>query len=146
MKKTYQVTPTVRFVNRLMARLILWGIAGPHGYLLTVRGRKSGKLYSAPVTLVEGEGKRWLVSPYGEMAWVANARAAGEVTLTRGSKSETLVIHELPAGERAPILKQYITLVPLVEPYFNASEDSPVEIFAAEAQAHPVFLLESKAS
>lgn len=133
-------------MNRLSAGLIRWRIGPPHRYLLTVRGRKTGKSYSAPVTIVESEGKRWLVAPYGEVPWVQNARAAGEVTLTRGSKSETLAIRELPVHERAPILKQYVALEPIVLPYFEAHADSPLEAFAADAQAHPVFLLEAKAN
>lgn len=114
--------------------------------MLGVRGRKSGKLYSAPVTVVEELGQRWLVAPYGEVAWVINARAAGEVTLARGGQSQTLAIRELPVGDRAPILKKYVALEPLVLPYFEAGKDSPLEAFAAEAQAHPVFLLEAKRS
>lgn len=145
MKKTYQVTRTVLFVNRLMAWLIRRGIAGPHTYLLSVRGRKSGRLHSNPVTLVEQDGNRWLVAAYGEVAWVRNARAAREVTLTRGPQSETLTIHELPAREGAPILKQYLALAPVVQPYFETPKDASVEAFAAEAKTHPVFLLESKA-
>ena len=43
MAKTYRVTPFIRFVNRMMARMIRWNIAPPHTYLLTVRGRKTGK-------------------------------------------------------------------------------------------------------
>ncbi len=144
MKKTYQVNSTVRFVNRLTAQLIHWGIARPHGYLLTVRGRKTGKLYSVPVTLVESDGKRWLVAPYGEVSWVRNARAAGEVTLTRGRKSETLRIREVPAAQRGSILKQYVALEPIVLPYFESGRDSPLEAFTAEAGAHPVFELASR--
>jgi hypothetical protein len=30
-------------------------------------------LYSTPITLVEASGQRWLVAPYGEVAWVRNA-------------------------------------------------------------------------
>ena len=40
-------------------------------------------MYSTPVTLVEERGLRWLVAPYGEVAWVRNARVAREFTLRR---------------------------------------------------------------
>ncbi|MFN2233902.1 MAG: nitroreductase/quinone reductase family protein, partial [Anaerolineales bacterium] len=72
MAKQYQVDGRVRFVNRMMARMIRWNIAPPRTYLMTVLGRKTGKPYSTPVTLVEKDGKRWLVSPYGEVNWVKN--------------------------------------------------------------------------
>ena len=51
MAKTYRVTPMVRFVNRLMRLMIRWNIAPAQTYLLTVPGRKSGNLYSTPVSL-----------------------------------------------------------------------------------------------
>ena len=50
-------------------------------HLLTVRGRKSGLPRTTPVNLIEYQGRRWLVAPYGEVAWVRNVRAAGEVEL-----------------------------------------------------------------
>ena len=102
MAKKYQVNGIVRFVNRITARLIGWNIAPPRSYLLTVRGRRTGKIYSAPVSLVERDGERWLVSPYCEDNWVKNARATGEVGLSQGGKTETLKILELNPPESAP--------------------------------------------
>ena len=85
MAKQYEVTGQVRLFNRLMEFMIRLGIAPKPMYVLTVKGRKSGKAYSTPVSLVEQDGKRWLVSPYGQVNWVKNARAAGEVQLLVGS-------------------------------------------------------------
>mgnify|MGYP001814207663 CR=1 FL=1 len=144
MAKQYQVDSRVRFVNRMMARMIRWHIAPARTYLMTVLGRKTGKPYSTPVTLVERDGNRWLVSPYGEVNWVKNARAAGEVSLLRNGKTETLKIEELSPVESAPILKEYITAVGIVRPYFDAQPDSPLQDFEAEAPNHPVFLLEER--
>ncbi len=56
--------------------------------LLRVRGRKTGLPRTTPVSLIEHEGRRWLVAPYGEVGWVRNARAAGEAELLRGSAVE----------------------------------------------------------
>jgi deazaflavin-dependent oxidoreductase (nitroreductase family) len=141
MSKVYQVTPIVRFVNRMMRLMIRLNIAPKGYYLLTVRGRKSGKLYSTPVALVEEGDQRWLVSPYGEVAWLRNARAAGHVTLSRGGKSETVKLIEQGPEASAPVLKKYIALESIVQPYFAARPDSPIEAFVAEAPRHPVFLL-----
>jgi hypothetical protein len=63
----------LRLLNRLGIPL------GPFT-LVTVRGRKTGKSYTFPVTLIERDGKRWLVSAYGEVSWVRNARAAGDLS------------------------------------------------------------------
>ena len=144
MAKQYQVNGRVRFVNRMMARMVRWNIAPARTYLMTVRGRKTGKPYSTPVTLVERDGKRWLVSPYGEVNWVKNARAAGEVSLFRNGKTETLMVKELSPVDSAPILKEYITAIGIVRPYFEVQPDSPLQDFEAEAPYHPVFLLEER--
>lgn len=141
MAKTYEVTPEVRFINNLMQLLLRLGLAPKHTYLLTVKGRKSGREYSTPVTLVEEGGQRWLVAPYGEVNWVHNARAAGRVTLRRGRRSETVSITELGPAESAPVLKKYVKAVSVVQPYFEARPDAPLEEFAREASRHPVFLL-----
>jgi deazaflavin-dependent oxidoreductase (nitroreductase family) len=108
-------------------------------YLLTVRGRRTGARDSTPVTLVEQSTNHWLVAPYGEVSWVRNARAAGQVTLSRGRRSETVAIVELRPAEAAPVLQQYVTEVPITRPFFDAKPDSPVEAFVAEAPGHPVF-------
>ena len=141
MSKQYQVNSMVRLINRMMIRLNRWGIAAPNSYVLTVHGRKTGKAYSAPVLLVEENSQRWLVAPYGEVSWVRNARTAGEVTLSRGSKAETLKIREADPQESAPILRKYIMRESIVRPYFDVQPDSPLEAFAAEAPRHPVFQL-----
>ncbi|HEY6380463.1 MAG TPA: nitroreductase family deazaflavin-dependent oxidoreductase [Pseudolabrys sp.] len=115
------------------------GLGPPHTYLLTVPGRKSLKPYSTPVILVEENGDRWLVAPYGEVGWVKNARAAGQVTLERGRRSETVRIAELSPGEAAPVLKKYLSRVPVVRPFFDVTPKSQIADFVVEAPRHPVF-------
>ena len=128
-----------RLVNRIIRVLLRIGVSPPHTYLLTVRGRKSGHPYSTPVTLVEEAGKRWLVAPYGEVSWVRNARAAKQVTLSRGRRFETVGIVELAAEDAAPVLKKYLAQVAVVRPFFDVTPNSNVREFAAEASRHPVF-------
>src|SRR5713101_3560299 len=86
-----------RAVNRVIRALLRLGL-GPAGtYLLTVAGQRSGAPRSTPVTLVEDGGRRWLVSPYGEVAWVRNLRAAGKASLARGARTEAIVVREINA-------------------------------------------------
>ena len=141
MAATYRLSLWRRVVNALVMALLRWGLGPHHTYLLTVRGRKSGRLYSTPVTLVEQRGQRWLVAPYGEVAWVRNARATRQVTLSRGAQSKTVAIVELRPEEAAPILKQYLTQVPITRPFFDVTPESPLDAFATEAPRHPVFFL-----
>ena len=126
-------------VNVIVRALLRLDMSPPHTYLLTVRGRKTGRSYSTPVTLVERERQRWLVAPYGEVGWVRNARAAGQVTLQRGRRSEIVKLQELPAEEAAPVLKMYLAQVPVVRPFFDVTVRSNLGDFAAEAAQHPVF-------
>src|ERR687896_2761199 len=108
MARTYRLGFWRRVINRLIRGLLRLGVPLPNIYLLSVRGRKSGRMYSTPVTLVEDNGARWLVAPYGDVSWVKNARASGEVTLRRGRRTETVKLVELAPGEAAPILKRYL--------------------------------------
>jgi deazaflavin-dependent oxidoreductase (nitroreductase family) len=143
MASIYRLTPSRRAVNRVVRVLLRLGLIPGPTYLLTVPGRRTGRPLSTPVTLVEEGGERWLVAPYGDVAWVRNARAAGRVTLTRGRHAERVPIRELSAADAAPVLRRYVTHVPITRPYFDASPDSPLAAFEAEAPRHPVFVLGS---
>ncbi len=136
---TYRLSGWRRLVNWLVRALLGVGLGPPRTYLLTVRGRKSGQPRSTPVTLVEEGDQRWLVAPYGAVGWVQNARAAGIVTLSRGSRSEVVRIAEVGPEESAPVLKRYVTEVPITRPFFDVTPDSSLDAFRVEAPRHPVF-------
>ena len=140
MARPYRLGVARRLVNMTVSPLTRVGLAGRHTYLLTVRGRSTGRPYSTPVVLVE-DGERWLVAPYGEVAWVRNARAAGEVELSRAGHTEALGIEEVAPERAAPVLKRYLTSAPVVRPFFDVRPDSAIEDFVAEAPRHPVFRL-----
>jgi deazaflavin-dependent oxidoreductase (nitroreductase family) len=109
MARPYRLGFWRRLVNRIVSALLRLDLNPLHTYLLMVPGRKSRKPYSTPVTLVEENGERWLVSPYGEVGWVKNARATGQVTLKRGRRSEPVGIIELSPDAAAPVLKKYLS-------------------------------------
>ena len=139
MARPYRLGFWRRLVNLIIRALLRLGMSPPHTYLLTVRGRRSGKPHLTPVTLVEEKGDRWLVSPYGEVGWVRNARAAGRIMLSRGRQSEIVIITELRPEEAAPVLKKYISQYPITRPFFDVTPQSSIEDFVAEAPRHPVF-------
>ena len=142
MARSYRLTAGRRAVNRIVRLFNAIGVGSDCDVLLTVTGRRSGIARTTPVTLVRQGASRWLVSPYGEVSWVQNIRAAGAAKLTRGRRSETVRVTELGAAESAPVLKAYIAKVAVTRPFFDAKPDSPVDAFAAEASRHPVFLIE----
>jgi deazaflavin-dependent oxidoreductase (nitroreductase family) len=112
--------------------------------MLTVPGRKSGEYHSNPVSIVQDGENKYLVSPYGEVNWVKNSRAAGEVTLGRGGRSTRYAIEEVSPEVSGQVLKMYMTQETITQPYFDAKPISPVEEFIAEAHRHPVFRLTEK--
>ena len=126
--------------NTIMSALVRAGLI-PWSYVLTTRGRKTGRPRTNPVIPVDHGERRWLVAPYGPVPWVLNARAAGRVTLTRRSDTRHYTIREVPPDEAGPVLKRYIRIARAPRPYFQASKDSPVQDFVAEAGRHPVFEL-----
>ena len=139
MARSYRLTPLRRLANSMMRLLLRLGLAPRTTMLLTVRGRRSGTPRSTPVTLVEESGQRWLVAPYGSVGWVHNTRAAGQMELSRGRRSKTVLVQEFAPRAAAPILKAYVERVPITRPYFDAASDAPLAAFAAEAPKHPVF-------
>jgi deazaflavin-dependent oxidoreductase (nitroreductase family) len=143
MTKQYRVTWATRLINRPFDWLARRGLGADYRYVLTVRGRRSGKPYSTPVDAIEHGGRRWLVAPYGITNWVRNARAAGEVELRRGDRTERMRVREAFSADAAPILRRYLELVPVTRPYFEVGPDASDEALAAEAERHPVFQLES---
>jgi deazaflavin-dependent oxidoreductase (nitroreductase family) len=130
-----------RALNAAMMAALRRGVGPPGIWLLETRGRRTGTLRTTPVSLVEDETGRYLVSPYGVTAWVRNARAAGEVSLRRGRRVDTLPITELSPEQSAPVLKRYVRKQRIVRPWFDAGPDAPPEAFAAEADRHPAFRL-----
>jgi deazaflavin-dependent oxidoreductase (nitroreductase family) len=141
----YRLTPVRRLVNLLERARIRLGIAPRHRYLLTVIGRRTGTAHTTPVGLVEDGPDRFLVAPYGEVNWVRNARAAGQVVLERGRWREAFRLNELGAAAAAPILRRYLALEPITRPFLAAPPDAPAAAFAVEAGRHPVFRLTSTA-
>jgi deazaflavin-dependent oxidoreductase (nitroreductase family) len=135
-------TSIEKFINRSFGFLIGVGIGPAHMRLLQVRGRKSGKIFSTPVDLLEISGKRYLVAPRGRTQWVRNAEAAGEVTLKRGSKLQRFRLRAMSDTEKLPILRAYLDRFKKeVQRYFPVPAGSPPQAFAEVAESYPAFEL-----
>src|ERR1700694_53024 len=117
----------------------------PRGHALltlTVPGRKTGLPRAAPITVVEYQGRRYVQSPYGEVDWVRNLRAAGKATLQSGRRIEAITVRELNAEEEAPILQVVLRRAPkVVQRMSGVAPDSPLEDFVKAAQKHPMFVV-----
>ena len=130
-----------KLFNRVFGFLAGVGIAPSFIYLLEVKGRKSGKIYSTAVNLMELNGKLFLVAPRGRTQWVRNAEAAGEVTLKRGTRRR-YTLRALADIEKPPVLKAYLTNYKrAVGRFFPIPPGAPVDEFAKIAAGYPVFEL-----
>ncbi|MGA7218253.1 MAG: nitroreductase family deazaflavin-dependent oxidoreductase [Candidatus Sulfotelmatobacter sp.] len=135
-------TAVEKIFNRTFGFLIGIGIGFSYNYLLQVRGRKSGKLYSTPINLLEKNGTRYLVAPRGRTQWVRNAEADGTVTLKKGSSSREFRLRPLTDAEKPEILKAYLDdFKSEVQRYFPMAAGSPVASFAALTRSYPAFEL-----
>jgi deazaflavin-dependent oxidoreductase (nitroreductase family) len=80
----------------------LLGAGVPMGFngLITIRGRTSGVPRTTPIAIIERSGRRWIWSPWGEVNWVRNLRAAARATITVRGRSEEVRATELDPAER----------------------------------------------
>jgi deazaflavin-dependent oxidoreductase (nitroreductase family) len=137
-----ELTPVEKAFNRVFGFLVGMGFGFSYNRLLQVRGRKSGKLFSTPVNLLEWKGHKFLVAPRGRTQWVRNAEASGEVTLKRGSRRDKVRLREVEEGEKPEILKAYLdTFQREVQRYFPVAAGSPADAFIALSGSYPVFEL-----
>ena len=97
------VPSLVPILNPMIRRLLRAGLPFGPNVLLTVRGRSSGTPHTFPVAVLEHDGRRFVQSPFGDVNWVRNLRAAGEAVLSRGDATEEVEAVELPP-ERAALI------------------------------------------
>jgi len=135
-------TAAERIFNRAFGLLVGLGLGLRHNYLLQVRGRTTGRIFSMPVNVLELNGKRWLVAGRGRTQWVRNAEVAGEVILRKGWRRQRVRIRPVPDSEKPEILSAYLDRFKLtVQRYFPLRAGSPPAEFAQIAGRYPVFEL-----
>jgi deazaflavin-dependent oxidoreductase (nitroreductase family) len=138
----------VRFFNRIIRGMLRIGMPVGPMILLTVRGRKTGRLRTTPVGLFELDGRRYLLSTFGKVNWVHNLRASGEVILSHGRYKSTAVAVELSPEEAAPVLKgvfapylRSLVMWRILRSWYNVTPDTPSASYINVAENHPVFEL-----
>jgi deazaflavin-dependent oxidoreductase (nitroreductase family) len=131
-----------KFANRVFGFLVGLGLGPQYIYLLQVRGRKTGRIYSSPVNLLEFEGRPYLVAPRGQTQWVRNAEATGEITLKKGKSRRSYRLRAIPDNGKAEILKLYLErYASAVQRFFPVPDGSDLEDFEQLAARYPVFEL-----
>jgi len=119
--------------NREIVNRFTMATGAVHSQTLTVMKRFSKQPQKIPVTPVEVDGVKYLVSTRGESQWVKNVRFDPNVTLTTKSGTTKYVANETPVENRQPILDAYkLNAGNIAEVYFRKLPD-PAD--------HPVFTL-----
>ncbi|MGA7871327.1 MAG: nitroreductase/quinone reductase family protein [Candidatus Binatus sp.] len=128
------------WMNSVSARIFAAGISPKWVASLETVGRRTGRVYSAPVVIAEVAGEQYLVSMLGQNAsWVQNVRAAGGIATLRHGRVEEVRLEEVPVGERAPILKAYLRAAPGARPHIEIDLKAELSEFAKIAPLYPVF-------
>jgi len=121
------------------------------GYVVTleVPGRRSGVIRRTNLVLLAYDGEHYLVALAGESQWLRNVRAAGgRVVLGRRRQRRAATLVEVPASERAPVIRAYMLragrrpgsaqVAREARDYFGVSKPSLAEI-GSVADRYPVF-------
>jgi deazaflavin-dependent oxidoreductase (nitroreductase family) len=99
--------------NRVLMTLQRLGLGMRDLAVLTVPGRRSGKPRRTPVTVLDWDGRRYLLQGYARTDWVANVRAAGHVaTLEVGRRRERVRLVELEPAAAVPVLREWPVRIP----------------------------------
>lgn len=128
--------PPPAWMIRLNVALLRRGLRIGSQYLLSVRGRHTGKLRRTPVSIATVDGVRYFVAAFPDAAWVKNVRAAQECAIARGRASEAVRLVEVPTADRGPVLRAFLVQVPGGVRFFE--QQSPDEV-VAQAHRYPVF-------
>jgi deazaflavin-dependent oxidoreductase (nitroreductase family) len=93
-------------MNKVFLALRRTGLGMKELPVLTVPGRKTGKLRSTPLSVLEHEGQRYLLEGFPGADWARNVRAAdGRATLSTGKRREEVRLVELDPQDALPVLR-----------------------------------------
>jgi deazaflavin-dependent oxidoreductase (nitroreductase family) len=108
MTQTLHPPRGINLFNAIAKPLLAAGMPMGFNGLLTVRGRKSGVPRTTPLAIVAVDGRRWVWSPWGEVHWVRNLRAAGRATVEVRRKTEEVTATELSPAERVAFFRDVV--------------------------------------
>jgi deazaflavin-dependent oxidoreductase (nitroreductase family) len=98
----------VTVFNPVARRVLATGVPLGYNGLITIRGRKSGLPRTTPVAIIEVSGRRWVWSPWGDVHWVRNLRAAGRATITVRGHNEDVAATELDPTQRVEFFRDVL--------------------------------------
>jgi deazaflavin-dependent oxidoreductase (nitroreductase family) len=133
-----------RLLNRGWAVVHATGLLPRRFVTLEVPGRRTGRMLSFPLVMVDHQGERYLVAMLGERSnWLRNVRAAGGRAVLRHGRREAVCLEEVDPDARAPIVRRYLSLAPGPRAFIPVDRDAPPEAFQKVAPQVPVFRVRS---
>jgi deazaflavin-dependent oxidoreductase (nitroreductase family) len=143
-----RIPPIVHRLQPLVNAALRFGIPMGPNVLMTIRGRKSGLPRTVPVAILRADGRDVVFSPFGEVAWVHNLRAAGRAEIRHGRRRRDVTAVELAPEEAARYLEIGLgefmgapVIGPMVAGWYGITSASTSEDYAVAAQRHPAFAL-----
>jgi deazaflavin-dependent oxidoreductase (nitroreductase family) len=146
--KSHKVPFYVPMLNPLMKSFLHLGVPAGPMTLLTVRGRKTGKLHTTPVGLFKLGDRRYIFDTFGNADWVRNLKVAREAKIGRGLHREHVMATPLSREESSIVLREI--LAPYVSSRIKSSflkmgyslpKDSTLADYDREAKKHAGFEL-----
>lgn len=132
-----KLLPQITWIDKKLQRATTgrWSVlrvAGLPNLMLTVAGRKSGTPRTTPLLYVPyGDDQLIAGSYFGgpkTPVWVANVRAAEQVTVAIRGESHSAVPYEVPDAERGPLWSHMVETWPNFERYAERT-DRTIPIF-----------------
>jgi deazaflavin-dependent oxidoreductase (nitroreductase family) len=107
-QKTASAPRWVTFFGPITKSLLAARVPLGFNGLITIRGRTSGLPRTTPIAIIDVSGRRWVWSPWGEVNWVRNLRAAGRATITVRGREEEVRAIELDPAERVEFFRDIL--------------------------------------
>lgn len=93
------------------------GIAFFSFHVITIPGRRTGRMRATVVSPFTVRGHRYLLS-FGQLDWVRNARAAGWAILSRGRGQTKVALVEIKPPDSASIVREFPLQIPAGVQFF----------------------------
>ena len=111
--------------------------------MLSVPGRRTGRIRQIPLHVIPHGSYRYLVAIYGEQELVRNLRANNmNGRLSRGGHEDEVTLEAIPIKEAGDVLKGYLEAIPHVRPYLDIPEQPTDNLWIELASTHPVFRIQ----
>ncbi len=101
----------INIFNAVAKPLLARGVPMGSNGLLTVPGRRTGVPRTTALAIIQDGDHRWVWSPWGEVQWVRNLRAAGQATIKVRGRQYEVRARELDGTQRVAFFRD--TLEPI---------------------------------